>query len=209
MRVRENIPLIAVVILLLGAAYSRNAVWLDDISVWEDVVMRYPRNPRANLNLGSVYNKKGRFDEAVVCYRAALLLDPDYAEANNGLGLAYTYRGSLDEAAFHYETALRLNARYAGAHYNFGMLHLNRGKKYYDKAKAEFEEVLRIKPDDAGARSLYQYIEKIEPRESARPSYREADHGVTLRQLRRRSRPAAAPCVTCSLKTARISCRLS
>jgi tetratricopeptide (TPR) repeat protein len=80
------------------ASYSRNLVWEDEITFWEDVARKSPGKMRGHYNLGVIYNKRGRMDEAIENYKKAIRLKPDFADAHNNLGLTYSSLGRTEEA---------------------------------------------------------------------------------------------------------------
>ena len=66
-REREEVPSVAVgivwvlIIMLNGyGTIKRNQVWTDEVTLWQDVVDKYPKIPRAHNNLGVGYQKRGR-----------------------------------------------------------------------------------------------------------------------------------------------------
>ncbi|MBI5205082.1 MAG: tetratricopeptide repeat protein [Nitrospirae bacterium] len=101
--------LTTIIIALSMAAYQRNAVWQDEMSLWEDVVRKSPQKAKGHYNLGIAYYNKGLTDMAIEHYQIALRLKPDYAEAHYNLGVTYGRIGLLDKAIKEYQTALRLN----------------------------------------------------------------------------------------------------
>lgn len=104
------------------AAYSRNLIWSDMLTFYEDVVAKSPSLPTPHYDLGTVYKKLGRIDEAIDQYRTAINLKPDYYEAHNNLGNAYLEKGMVTEAVTEYRTAININPGDAEAHYNLGNL---------------------------------------------------------------------------------------
>ena len=109
-----------VVITLSIAAYQRNVVWQDGISLWEDVVRKSPQKARGHSNMGVVYKDKGMTDKAIEHYQIALRIKPDYAEAHNNLGNAYKDKGLTDKVIEEYQIALRLKPDYADARMELG-----------------------------------------------------------------------------------------
>ena len=135
----------AITIVLSIAAYQRNAVWQDEMSLWENVVRKSPQKARGHNNLGIAYYKEGLKDKAIVHYQIALKLKPDYAEAYNNLGIAYYKEGLTDKAIEHYLIALKLNPDYAEIYNNIGLSYYNKGLT--DMAIEHYLIALRIKPD--------------------------------------------------------------
>lgn len=108
---------------LAAAAYSRNGIWSDLLTFYEDVVAKSPNLPAPHYDLGVVYRKLGRTDDAIEQYRTAIRLKPDYYEAHNNLGNAYLEKGMVDLAVGEYRTALKIDPEDAEAYYNLGNLY--------------------------------------------------------------------------------------
>lgn len=109
------LALIVVIGALGTAAYNRNEVWRDEVSLWEDVVRKSPNKARGHNNLGTAYRLQGSLDKAIEQYLVTLQLKPDYAEVHVNLGLMYLERGQKDRARAAFEEALRIKPSYVRA----------------------------------------------------------------------------------------------
>lgn len=142
----------SLVLLSIGlsvAAYARNAVWKDSVTLWEDVVQKSPTIPEAHNNLGAAYAQKGYYDRAVQEYLMALKISPDYQDARVNLTKAYIDLGR-DENAIDELTALKANSGNPAAYNNLGLIYAKQGK--IDSAINEFKAALKIDPDHAEVR---------------------------------------------------------
>jgi len=128
---------------------DRNAVWKDDIALWEDTVQKSPGAAVAYNNLGQAYNDGGRTDLAVAAYRTALKLKPDYAMTYNNMGSLMADQGRIEESFRAYEMALTLNPDYPAAHYNLGRLFDDQG--HPEQAALEYQTAIRLVPGFAEA----------------------------------------------------------
>ena len=95
--------------LLTLASSARNAVWQNDIRLWEDAVKKSPGRAGVHYNLGNVYLRKENYRKAIDQYRRALVIRPDFGEVHNNLGYAYLSLGEIDAARGHFTTALKLD----------------------------------------------------------------------------------------------------
>jgi Flp pilus assembly protein TadD len=136
-----------IVILFSVLTYARNALWRDEIRLWEDVVTKSPNKSRGHFMLGLILGKKGRFDEAIREFQTALKLEPNQARVHNNLALIYTSQGKLDDAIKEYQAALTINPKDAVVHYNLG--NLFRQIQRLDDAVREFQITLKVNPNDA------------------------------------------------------------
>ncbi len=118
-----------------------------------------PDYAEAHNGLGSaLFQIPGRASEAIGEFEAALRIRPDYAEAHNNLGSALLQSGRVREAVDQYRMATRIQPDLADAHYNLAnaLLQTPGGAA---EAMAEFEAVLRIKPDQE-ARQMLERLRK-------------------------------------------------
>lgn len=140
------VPALALAVCLLAvAAASRNGVWQDEISLWEDVVAKSPAKARPHGSLGSAYLKRGLQDEAAREYETAIRLAPRDPANFNNLGTIYHRQKRWEEAARMYREALNLDPANVKARYNLGSVLTSLGR--LAEAEAELKEALRRKPD--------------------------------------------------------------
>ena len=84
---------IFILILLSFATYKRNAVWMDDLQLWNDVIKKSRSKARGHNDLGLANYNQDRIDEAIKEYAIALRLKPGLVEPHINLGLAYYNQG--------------------------------------------------------------------------------------------------------------------
>ncbi|MBI4746660.1 MAG: tetratricopeptide repeat protein [Deltaproteobacteria bacterium] len=150
--VRSNVFLIqhTVISLIISTlsvtTFHRNMLWKDELSLWKDVAIKSPHNPRGHNNLGNAYKKTGDRDSALIEYELAVKLNPSFSDAHNNLGVLYRDRGLLNEAIKEYKLA----ARYSSTYYkktiyeNLGTVLAEKG--LIDEAINSFKEALKIDP---------------------------------------------------------------
>ena len=135
----------------------------------------YPDDPYLQYDLALTYDMKGALDKAEYHLKKAIELKPDYSDAYNYLGFVYFRQGKVNEAIQVYNKALE-NLLYLNpqdAHLNLGVAYLS--LKQYEKAKAQFEEAIRLVPDFAAAyHSLGKTYEGLGQYDKARTSYEKA-----------------------------------
>ncbi len=106
------------------------------------------------INLGKLLLTQKRFDEAVEKLTRAVELQPQSPDANLFLGEAYLRLKKGSKAIPYLNEAGKLGK--IEAHLDLGWLYNAAGLK--EKAVAEYEEVLRKKPDYPDRKKLEQYI---------------------------------------------------
>jgi Tfp pilus assembly protein PilF len=151
--------LVLVVLLLAGATYARNTVWMSKISLWEDVVRKSPYKARARNNLGAFYIDEGYPDKGEREIQAALKISPGYPDAHFNLGTIYYESGRLNEAIMEFQTAVKLKPDYADAHNYLGAIYERLGR--VEDAIKEYQTSLQIDPDNGPARKNLERQSKI------------------------------------------------
>jgi Flp pilus assembly protein TadD len=144
------LPVLAAAIGLLGVAtFARNAVWRDELVLWEDAARKSPAKLRPRLQLAALYLQRGRAEDALREARNAVTLEPASAEAWNSLGVVLRRQGRIDEAMASYAAAVRLKPTFAEARYNAALVLVAQGRT--DDGVRELEEAVRARPDYAEA----------------------------------------------------------
>jgi tetratricopeptide (TPR) repeat protein len=141
--------MLAVMLVLSGAAYARNELWKDSMSLWGNAVEGSPNKARPHNSLGQAYFARGRIAEAIHEFSTAIRLNPYSAKAYNNLGFAYFAQGRIVEAIEQYGAALKLLPEDATAHNNLGMAYAAQGRA--EESVLEFEAVVRLRPAGANA----------------------------------------------------------
>jgi len=99
--------LIVLIIILSCATIMRNAVWTNDMTLWEDTVRKSPYKSQPAYALGLAYYNDKNWDKTVQWNRKAIELHPYYSHAHNNLANGLIYLGLTDSAILHYESALK------------------------------------------------------------------------------------------------------
>ncbi|RKZ35245.1 MAG: hypothetical protein DRQ49_19740, partial [Gammaproteobacteria bacterium] len=141
---------VAVAILCATAAlygiwtFQRNALWADDVALWQDTVKKSPNSSRAYNNLGLALQNRNELEKAIAAYKKAVAINPYNIKAYNNIGLSLRDLGQPEKAVSFFKKALAIAPAYADAHYNIGLAFFDMGKM--DLAKKAFERALEINP---------------------------------------------------------------
>ncbi len=142
---RAWVLFLALVVFAFGAGTLRYGnVWLTDTGLWEDVVSKSPRKPRAQLNLGMAYKNAHDFQRAERAFRESFRLDPSYVRGIANLGVLYFERGETDKGEAFLRQALAVNPRLPEVHNNLGVLY--RSRERYERAIASFRTAISVEP---------------------------------------------------------------
>lgn len=139
-----------------AAAFMRNAVWRDEVKLYEVDIENNPHEADLHLLLGIAYFKKGRLQDAVKEFLKVLDKKPGFYPAHNNLGYTYTALDRYAEAAEELRTAARLRPDRVSPHFNLGVLYIKMGMS--EEARAELGEALRLDPGNKKARALLRRI---------------------------------------------------
>ena len=90
--------LIILVISYSILTYSRNNVWKDDLTLWNDTVHKSPHKARPYNNRGLAYQNKGDFNLAFSDYSKTIEIDPKDAEAYKNRAEVYFLNKKYDQA---------------------------------------------------------------------------------------------------------------
>jgi len=130
-------------------SWQRCAVWRNSVTLWEDVLGKYPQIVFVYNNLGDGYHSQGRDEDAVTAYKKGIELDPNFPMAYNNLGLAYRALGKNQEAISAHKKAIELKPDYFSGYNNLGVAYntVNQHKE----AMAAYKKAIELKPDYADA----------------------------------------------------------
>jgi len=135
--------------LLSGATWARCAVWHDGMTLWSDVLAKYPDAALARHNRGVARAELSDHRGAIEDFDAAIAASPAYADAWANRGGSKADLGELDGAAADLSEAIRIDPRRATYRFNLGLVRGDQGR--WDEALASLSEAIRLKPDFAAA----------------------------------------------------------
>jgi protein O-mannosyl-transferase len=120
-------------------------IWQDSLSLWTNVIEKYPMVPVAHNNKGLVFKGEGKYDIALQHYNNALAADPAYQGSYENRGNIFFLTGKYDQAIADFNKALELKSNSEVAYNSRGAVYFNLGQ--YDKALADFNKAASIKED--------------------------------------------------------------
>ena len=181
----------------------RNALYNDDLALWQQTVDESPASARAQVGLGAALHLRNRPREALVHHLIAVGLNPNEASSHYNAGLALTALGQLAAAMPQYREAIRIDPKFCPAHYQLGLALMLTHR--LPEAEAEFAEAVRLQPTLAEAHfewgaalvqggRLAEAVDKYREALRLKPDFLDAEFalGVALYQLNRA--PEAAAC---------------
>lgn len=137
--------LISAHIFVLGfASVYRTSAWRDSLTLWSDVLKKYPLEYMAYYGRGNAYNAAGQFRGAFADFNRCLELRPGYWKALANRGRTFAEIKEYDKAVSDYGAAIAINPAEV-------QLFINRGNAYflkedYDRAVKDYDRALAISP---------------------------------------------------------------
>lgn len=152
--------LVVIAVLLLSAyaygTYQRNKVWLNDDTLWEDIVKTSPGNARALMNYGLSKMGKGEFFEAEYYYRKSLNIWPNWTYTHINMGILKGAMGATAEAEQWFLSAIRVAGNNQEPYYYYARFLYQ--QKRYDQAIANLKTAVQIFSNDIKSRNLMMAI---------------------------------------------------
>ena len=147
----------------LGYAYGFKERHDKEIEEYEKAIQLGLKKFDLFYNLGMAYSEYlGDYDKALEVFKQAERMDPKNNEIHYALGLAYWFKEAESEAVAELLKTINLNPRHIEAHALLGEIYFQRGQ--YDFAKAEWEMVLEIDPNNEMAKKRLEEIRGLRPR---------------------------------------------
>ena len=131
---------------------QRNEVWSTEDTLWQDVVLKSPRNGRGLMNYGVTLMKTGDFNAALGLFQQALEYAPDYSLLHANIGIA---QGALKQNALaesHFKRAIELDPSGSQGYYSYARWMVQQRRT--DEAVPLLEAGLKANPYDSQCRML-------------------------------------------------------
>ncbi|HMQ97963.1 MAG TPA: tetratricopeptide repeat protein [Ignavibacteria bacterium] len=141
-----------IAVLVIGLAYltrNQNMIWESSMTLYSDMVKKFPENSVGYNNRGTLFLKENRYNEAESDFSNALKYNNRYAAAYNNMGLLLNGRTKYDNAIEYFSKAVELNNNYAEAYFNMGLTYFNKSET--DKAIEYYKKAISIDPGFAVA----------------------------------------------------------
>jgi tetratricopeptide (TPR) repeat protein len=138
--------------------WQRVGVWKNSVTLWSDVIAKYPKTAIAYYNRADFHVQNRQVDLALQDYGKAIEADPLYYAAYNNRGNMRFLQGNADGALSDYNKTLELNPRHVAAYSNRAAYYIM--KHNYREAVAEYQRILEIEPENDAARAGKQDLEK-------------------------------------------------
>lgn len=138
-------------LLVVGFTYlanERTQDWQNTVTIFSDVIEKYPQVPVAYNNRGKYYGfQKQDYNKAFEDLNKAIEVDPEYPNAYVNRGNVYSMRKEMDKAMNDYNMAVELRPKYYDALTNRAITHALQGN--YELSLADYSKALEIQPNNS------------------------------------------------------------
>jgi protein O-mannosyl-transferase len=124
---------------------QRCLIWKDSITLWSNVLERYPGNAVAYNNRGSAHFEVERYGEAIDDFHMALRTSPDDAGSYNNLCRSYLKMNKQEQAFASCKRAIMLKPDYVEAYNNLGSVYHSAGRTR--EAMDLYRKAVQLRPD--------------------------------------------------------------
>ncbi|MCX7735723.1 MAG: tetratricopeptide repeat protein [Candidatus Kapabacteria bacterium] len=124
--------------------YTRNEVWKDELTLWNDVVKKSPQKARAYNNRGVEHFQNKDYNQALADFSKALELNPKYYHTYKNLGILYFKVRQHDKAIELYNKFIELFPFDSDIYLNRGHCHLELGN--YSQAIKDYTRYISVNP---------------------------------------------------------------
>jgi protein O-mannosyl-transferase len=124
--------------------YSRCHIWENGVTLWTDVIDKYPNVAVAYNNRGGTLINEKRYEEAISDFTRAIEIRPDYYDAYNNRGLLFFDTQKNEEALKDFNKAIELQPTHAEVYSNRGLLMMQFNR--YKEALSDFDKAIQLQP---------------------------------------------------------------
>ncbi len=144
------VVLLLVIFLFMGIiSFNRCRVWKNSITLWSDVLKKYPQNGIAYNNRGNAYKFLGAYEKAIEDFNKAIEYSPGLELPYFNRGSVYENLGQFDKAIADFTTALNIQPNFVMGYVDRGAIYVRIGE--YDRAYNDLAHALQLNPNLAEA----------------------------------------------------------
>jgi Flp pilus assembly protein TadD len=141
----------------LGQRYQQKGEYQKAIESYKKAIAMRPTFYNAYNNLATCYGELKMYPEAIDALEKCIKLKPDDYFAMSNLSVIMMHTGKPDEALRFAKQAVDTEPAYVNGHVTYGaMLAMT---KHYDEAEKQFNEALRLDPNNASARENLRRVQ--------------------------------------------------
>jgi len=146
---KASISIITITVIGVFSIFSWQMcdVWQNSVTLWSNVLKKYPNFAVAYNARGGAYLKSGEYKKAIADYNEALRNDPNYYFAWHNRGVAYAEIGEYKRAIISFNNALKINPAFNEVYYKRGLAYFE--CKKYIQAISDYTQSIMNSPNEA------------------------------------------------------------
>ncbi len=125
-----------------GLTYSQTQIWKDDLTLFGDMIQKYPELSLAYNNRGKYLYQAGKKEEAIKDFIKSAELDPDNESAQNNVGFILMESNRIPEALTYFKKAVEIHPEFADGFFNLGNAYARQNK--YPEAIGAYQRSIEI-----------------------------------------------------------------
>lgn len=126
-------------------SWVRGQVWDNDITLWSDVLKKYPKVIPAYNNRGLAYMVQEKHDLALKDFSKVIEINPNNLKTLNNRAVLYNQMGEYQKSMDDFNLILKYNPYYHEAYFNRGRFY-GKSNLYADALK-DLDKAIQIKTD--------------------------------------------------------------
>lgn len=146
--------MIAVLAICTLLSLFRNAVWMDDGTLWQDSTSKSPGKYRNYNELALHALEKHQPEQALLLFTRALQSSPKESIVYSNMGLAYEQLRQWDDSLRMYQRAIALDPRRPAPYYNIGRIYYAE----FNKPDAAFPWFLKARDLNPNEPDVHLYL---------------------------------------------------
>jgi len=140
-RLKLMLALLSIVVACYSIlTFTRNFVWKDELTLWNDTIRKSSQKARPYYNRAIAYQKAGNLNLALSDYNKAIAKDPNSAPAYANRGNLYQKIGKLELALSDCNKAIVIDPDLALAYNSRGVIYKSRGN--LDLALSDYNQAI-------------------------------------------------------------------
>ncbi len=140
---------------LAATSFERNKVWLNDGTLWTDVLQKYPDVSFAYTSRGGYHAQKGRYQAAIADYDQYITLRPHNLEGYHERGKTHLQFKQYEKGIRDFREALKIKSTHLKSYEFKGMAEMELGK-YADA----IETYTRLLQSPKGKKNHNAYLQR-------------------------------------------------
>ena len=137
---------IIVAVIFSVVSYQRTQIWVDNMSLYSDVILKEPNAAGGYFGLGQALRENKSYDKAIQMYNKTIEINPKHSEAYFNMGNVYLEVKKYNKAVESYLKTIELNPGHLKVNTNLGSAYFS--LQEYDKAAQAFQKAIEINPRD-------------------------------------------------------------